>query len=223
MEEVGLLRKILKSCHGTLNLIPKQIAFSLLNKSHKRKYPANEFIDNQDATTGEKKVKIRLEQEWSIMDNSVHNENSQPFEIEIHDTGKRDCYSNSQNQTDKVTITSNTKTHLLADKSSCGSLNMKKTTIYDTEHQADYHCENQNSEFDNSEYHQGNLQSCPMGVENVSKEESYSNNQNKIVDALAYSDGKKGQLTVGSDFSNRDTGSECQTTKHPRDTEAGAE
>ena len=62
-----------------------------------------------------------------------------------------------------------------------------------------------------------------MGVENVSEEESYSNNQNKIVDALAYSDGKKGQLTVGSDFSNCDTGSECQTTKHPRDTEAGAE
>ena len=62
-----------------------------------------------------------------------------------------------------------------------------------------------------------------MGGENVSEEESSSNNQNKTVDALALLDGKKDQLTVESDFSKCDKGSgECQTTKHPRDTEAGA-
>ena len=222
-EEVGLLRKRLKSCHGTLNLMPKHIAFSLLNESRKRKYPANELIDKHDATKGEKKGKIHVEQEWSIMDNSMHHKNSQPFEIEIHDTGKRDCYSHDQNHTDKVTITSNTKPHPLADKSSCSSLDMKKTTSYGTENEADYRCENHNSLFDNSEYHQGNLQSCPMGGENVSEEESCSNNQNRTVDALALSDGKKDQLTVGSEFVSCDKGSECQTTKHPRDTKVGAE
>ena len=203
--------------------MPKHIAFSLLNESRKRKYPANELIDKHDATKGEKKGKIHVEQEWSIMDNSMHHKNSQPFEIEIHDTGKRDCYSHDQNHTDKVTITSNTKPHPLADKSSCSSLDMKKTTSYGTENEADYRCENHNSLFDNSEYHQGNLQSCPMGGENVSEEESCSNNQNRTVDALALSDGKKDQLTVGSEFVSCDKGSECQTTKHPRDTKVGAE
>ena len=59
--------------------------------------------------------------------------------------------------------------------------------------------------------------------ENVNEEESSSNNQNNTVDGLALLDCKKDQLTVESDFSNNDKGSgECQTTKHPRDTKAGA-